>query len=171
MEPLATPEDVEARLGRVLTGEESARVDALLRDASATIREFTGQTLSFAADQTYELYADGTILVLPELPAVVDETHPMTVRVDGVEVTDYERRRSHLYRRQGWGRVAEVTYSHGYETIPDAIVTVTCWIVIRALGSYSYRNQDGPQSGATSLLPSERYTLQRYRRSTRTIGL
>jgi hypothetical protein len=42
--PLATIPELEARLGRVLTGAELERAEALLDDASALVRDVAGKT-------------------------------------------------------------------------------------------------------------------------------
>ncbi|HVL82689.1 MAG TPA: Gp19/Gp15/Gp42 family protein [Pseudonocardia sp.] len=56
MLPLADVHELEARLGRVFTGEETARAAALLDDASALVRDEAG--LTWVGD-------DGLLTVVP----------------------------------------------------------------------------------------------------------
>lgn len=44
MFPLADVPDLEARLGRAITGDELGRIEALLDDASALVRDVAGKT-------------------------------------------------------------------------------------------------------------------------------
>jgi hypothetical protein len=52
-DPLATSDDVADRLGRALTTEELAKVDALILDASSSVVAYAGQT--FVEQETTDL--------------------------------------------------------------------------------------------------------------------
>jgi hypothetical protein len=72
----------------------------------------------------------------------------------------------------------DVTYSHGYETVPADIVAVVCQIVGRAFGrtadatavtqesiaGYSYSIGGAAAQGPLGLMQNEREVLDRYRR-------
>jgi hypothetical protein len=177
MADLATTADVEARLGRPLTDEEAARVPALLADASALVREFSGQTLSAVAGDTIILRPVGSLLRLPQRP-VTAVTSVSAVGPDG----------STVGALSGWvwdGRdkidlscvspagswplswsgplpdTYQVIYDHGYNPVPHIVMSTVCAMVLRTLlspsmtpgmvaeriGSYNYQLQQG--SGAT----------------------
>ena len=68
MVSLATSADLEARLGRDLTDAEATRVDALLADASAMIRAYTGQTFALVEDDEVTLRGSGGTIRLPQRP-------------------------------------------------------------------------------------------------------
>src|SRR5690606_36466189 len=68
MAPLATVEDLEARLGRELTSEEAARANALLADASALIRGWTRQDFTLTLGDVITLRPVGTVVRLPQRP-------------------------------------------------------------------------------------------------------
>jgi hypothetical protein len=56
---LASAADLVARLGRDFTPDEQVRVDALLADASAMIRAYTGRDFTLTEDDTVVLRASG----------------------------------------------------------------------------------------------------------------
>lgn len=200
LEPLAAVVDLEDRLGRVLTDDEVGRAEALLRDASATVRDYTHQDISFVQDDVVEVVPQGVWVTLPQRP--VSTANPITVTVDGAAVTGFKVIRDRLWMETGWPPfgptdtrffdprlpepvVVKVTYSHGYAEIPDGVVAVVCGLVLRALSSdrpeagvqqetiddYSYRLADGAQAGVLGLLLPERRMLNRYRRTARTTPL
>lgn len=184
--PLATVADLADRLGRALTPEEEARAPSLLSTASSAVRAYTRQHLTAVADDVATLVPHGQTLTLPQRP--VTAVTLVEVSGDGVtydEVTDYRARRDTLHRSTCWGWLARVTYSHGYDPIPDDIIDVVCAMAFRGLakapvsqdlaseqiGEYSYRLADGASSGALGLLLPERRILDRYRRSARSVPL
>lgn len=149
MEPLATATQLASRLQSTL---DSAAADLALANASGLIRAVARQTFTFVSQEIVDLTGGSRVLTLPQRPAVVNETNPLTV----VELGDYggidlpavegqhytrvgnELTRGYPYRYnsrlQGWPyrqplgvwtpRV-RVTYSHGYLVMPDEIVAVT----------------------------------------------
>lgn len=183
--PLASVADLEARLGRTLTGEEATRAAALLVDASAAARSYTGQ--QFIEDETtVRLKVSRGKVRLPQAPATgvttVEDTdeNPVTftwLMGQTVEVSTQVP--------DGWAfepysqglQVVDVTYSHGYETVPDDVIAVVCQIAGRALGAtaessgvqsetirtYSYSLGGAAASGPVGMLAGERAILDRYR--------
>ncbi|MFE0651053.1 hypothetical protein ACFVZH_20930 [Streptomyces sp. NPDC059534] len=145
--PLATAADLVAAGA---TGTDAA-MDMALRRASARVRKYTRQDITFVAGDTVELPGGERVLRLPQYPLVVSGSHPLTVveviDIGGTEWTaledrDYSRLGNELTRgypwqastrlmgwpwnrAQGvWAPKVRVTYSHGYEEVPDDIVDV-----------------------------------------------
>jgi len=155
MADLATVADLEARLGRSLTAEEAARAAALLKDASAKVREFTGQTLSAVAGDVIILRPVGSLLRLPQRP-VTAVTSVEAVAPDGVATaamtgwswdgrdkvdltyatysTDFT---TPAWRDRMQPDTYQATYDHGYAVMPDIIVATVCAMVLRTLLSPS----------------------------------
>jgi hypothetical protein len=150
MDPLATVDDLEARLGRDLTADEAARADALLADASALVRGYVRQHLAppVSGDQVV-LRPVGTLVRLPQRP-VTAVTSVAAVGPDGAVIGALS----------GWswdgrdlvdlacatpsgswpltGRAClpdtyRITYDHGYTETPADIVAVICAMVLRTL--------------------------------------
>jgi hypothetical protein len=108
-----------------LTGKPATdpKLVLALKRASARFRGAVGHTVSMVTDDVVLLDGDGSgALLLPAAPVVGSPA----VEIDGVPVNDYRTSaaRGILRRRAGWpddlGSV-QVTYSHGYETIPGDI--------------------------------------------------
>jgi hypothetical protein len=186
MDALASPDDLLARLGREFSDSEGARVSALLDDVSATVRAYTGQ--QFTLDTTTERVRvrNGSI-TLPQRPVVsvdavadtsgndIEFTYVMgdRMQVSG-QVPDAW---SYVPYRDGLQAV-DVTYAHGYETVPADIVAVVCQIAARALGraadeagmtqesieGYSYSIGAAAAAGPMGMLSDECMVLDRYRR-------
>ena len=189
MTALATPSDVVNRLGRPLTDTEAQRVDALLTDASAAVRNYTGQ--QFTEGTT-------TVALTPERGTVTLSQRPVTdvttiADVDGNDVTFtwYSGGTVYLYplgtdTRLDLNAVAPpvapvtVTYDHGYAagSIPEDIVAVVCGVTLRALGRTplesgvmqqsirGYSETIGPvgAAGPVGFLNEEKAILDKYRR-------
>jgi hypothetical protein len=182
--PLATQADVEARLGRTLTaGAETTKVAALLADASAAIRSYTGQTITAVAGDVLTVDAPYTgELTLPERPV----TAVTSITLDGVALTGWSWDSGHSVALPGgWstqssvtypGRgVLRITYSHGYGSVPADVVAVCASMVLRAmqttagvrsetLGDYSVTYAGDGSPGAVGFTADERMLLNRYRR-------
>lgn len=148
---LATVTDLEHAM-QVATGSlDSSQAALALSRASARVRRHTGQDISFVSQETVELPGGGQVLALPERPAVVDGSNPLTVvelpgigdtEVPAVEGTDFRRLGNELTRghdlywrtRTGgwpwnrtlgvWAPRVRVTYSHGYTDVPGDIVDI-----------------------------------------------
>lgn len=149
--PLATVADLEAAMQVTEGSLNSAQADLALRRASARVRTYTRQDITFVASETVELGGGERVLRLPQYPLVVDGSHPLTVvevaDFSGIEWTavedrDFSRLGNELTRgypwqlptrlmgwpwnrAQGvWAPKVRVTYSHGYTEVPDDIVDV-----------------------------------------------
>jgi hypothetical protein len=113
--------DVRAVLGFNLSAVEVETVNRELAPfVTEAARSYMRRTISRVDDDDAVLQGvDGRKLVLGERP--VHAVGPVTV--DGVEVADFRwTRRGALWRDAGWGGPAvevEVTYSHGFDTVPD----------------------------------------------------
>lgn len=145
--PLATAADLQAAGA---SGTDAA-LEMALRRASARVRRYTRQDITLVENETITLPGGERVLRLPQYPLVVDDSHPLTVvevaDFSGVEWTaienrDYSRIGNELTRGYPWqapnrlmgwpwnralgiwGPKVRVTYSHGYEEIPDDIVDV-----------------------------------------------
>jgi hypothetical protein len=143
---LATPSQLASR---VQSDVDTASAELALANASGLIRAVAGQAFEFVSQETVDLVGNGRVLVLPQRPAVVDGSNPLTVVELGefgspdatlLEGRDFERLGNELTRGypswwaesrlQGWpGRPiglwaprVRVTYSHGYLVIPDDLV-------------------------------------------------
>jgi hypothetical protein len=155
VERLATVEDLEARLGRELTPEESARAAALLADASALIRGWARQDFT-PGESTVVLRPVGTVVRLPQRPvravtavtavggsdAIPDIALPSgSWTWDGVDRVDiWPPDTSWLLSLpetwvDGFGAVDtyRVTYRHGYDEVPADVIAVVCAMVTRVL--------------------------------------
>lgn len=129
MSNFATAADVEAFLQIVLdTPEKADAVERALTAATAAIRNYTKQHLSRVVGETITLDAGGYRLLLPELPviavsAVVEDGTTLTAD------TDYKLGQYGILYRIGrpWAcgiQIVQVTYTHGYDPLPDDIVDV-----------------------------------------------
>lgn len=169
----ATTDDLGDYLGEELTGARLTQATLGLEMATAMIQGWTRRRLERVDGDVVAL--PGTRdreLVLPAWPVV----SVATVKLDGVAVaaTSYRRVGQSLFRELGWGEpggIVEVTYTHGYDPIPEDIRVVTLQMAARSLqnplgirqegiGSYSVTYAgDGPGIGDDPLLAS----LSRYR--------
>lgn len=191
--PLATPDDVEDRLGRDLSTDEQRRTSALLVDASAVVRAYVRRDFTLA-ESTVRLRPRGNKVLLPQRPVV----QVLSVRsVLGFGPTEFST------PLPAWSHVAghelylldrtlivnaptldagdenlwvEVTYTHGYETIPEDIISVVANLVVRNLtvpsggmvdletvGPYSVRYSTFTSGGPLALSTADRDVLNRYR--------
>jgi hypothetical protein len=155
----ATAADVEARLGRDLTDDETARMAVLLEDATDLIRSVTGQVLYPAGSETVRLEATNRVVYyFPQAPvtavASVVDSDGLTVTADYTWTAD-----GRLWRSLSWGRRrgdVTVTYSYGYATVPDPLVRLCSRLAVsmltqpvgaavksESIGSYSVTYGDG----------------------------
>lgn len=183
MVSLATPSQLASRIqGDV----DTASAQLALDNASGLIRAVARQQFDFVSQETVILTGSGQILVLPQRPAVVDTgSNLLTVVELGdfgainftlVEGRDFVRVGNELTRGYPywwsnssrlmgwplrrpigiWAPRIQVTYSHGYPTIPDDLVGL-CLDVAQALftnpmGLRSMSIDDYTETRATELL-------------------
>lgn len=147
MPTFATAEQLRIHLG--LDSIDTARADQLLEKAESAIRDEAKQTIDHVADDVAEL--DGVwshTLRLPERP--VTDVSAVSLRgPDGITttITDYVFSRNGKLRRTGsssqripgdvgrWGgpdSEVTVTYSHGYQTIPQELTDIAIAVAARA---------------------------------------
>ncbi|MFJ8930602.1 phage gp6-like head-tail connector protein [Streptomyces sp. NPDC102364] len=172
--PLATAEDVAARIGRPVLADEQPRINAFLRDVTGLIEDYCGRDMDRRTNQPITLYAEGGC-VLP-----VPARYQTFLTVAGVlefgqPVTDYTFNGRELVRELGWGESAvTLTASWGYEVVPDSLTALACSEVIRwlALTPGVGRERVGEvevefsaPSSAQTLSPATRTSLTPYRRS------
>lgn len=185
MADLATSADVEAFLGRSLTASESTRVDALLADASAAVRNYTGQ--QFDMDETTErLKVRNGRIRLSQRP-VTDVASVVDMNGNDITFTWYVGSVIDLADAppDSWSfepyknglTVVDVTYTHGYAAVPDDIVAVVRSIVAKALsvapeyagitqqtvGDVSVSYGSFAAAGGVGMLNDHRVILDRYR--------
>jgi hypothetical protein len=193
-----TVADIEVILGVAVPTAGLASAEAAIAEATAAIKEYCRQALEAVTDDEVVLDGNGaTCILLPELPV----TSVDSVQLDGealVVDSDYKvGRHGRLHRTNGavWTagvQNVEVTYSHGYDTLPYIIVSVASRAAARryqaglraaelsgvpgvaalSLGDYSVsfgteagRGGDGVLgvSAAPILLRSEKEALDPYR--------
>lgn len=173
MPALASRSDLEARLGRSLTGDDATRADSLLDDVSASVRAYTGQTFT-TGTSTARLRARGTLVRLPQRP-VTSVTSVKDVDGNVVEFTyDAGSTLSLLsLPLRGW---VDVEYAHG-GTVPDVVKAVVCQVAARAFGAkaeqagftsegvpgYTYSVGGAAAAGPLGFLPDELRVLDAYR--------
>ena len=129
MADFATVADVELVLLRPITdADEIASVEFGLAIVSAAIRNYTNQYIELVEDDAILLdHRGGPIVFLPELP-VVEVASVSLAGTPLVVLTDYKLAVGGMLVRQRGYRSwpigiqdIEVTYTHGYATIPDDI--------------------------------------------------
>lgn len=183
-EPLVDVDDVLQRLALDLTGAPLLRLIALIQDASAAVRSEAGGQRISRATSTIRTAMCGRF-ALPQYPVV--SITSVTQYVGGAAIT-YEWDGLNTVTLNGWvdrfdldggyHTVADVTYVHGYDPVPDDIVAVVSQMAARAyglpasdsgvtqesLGAYSVSYGIAAASGGVGMLPDERAIVQRYRR-------
>lgn len=170
--PLASPDDVAARLGRQLSADELPRVAAYVEDVTGLVEDYCGRDLARRSGQTFTLYSEGGSLL--RLPARITTALAVSAVVDqGGLVTDFVYTGRVLVRTAGWGPgPVAVTGSWGYEIPPATLRAVVCSEVVRWLalspgvveervGEVEVRFAD---SSSQSLSPASRTSLRPYRR-------
>ena len=150
MASLATPQDLQDRLGRPLTDAEAARAQALLTDASAMVRAYTGQDFTLATGEQV-LRAQAGVVRLPQRPVIavssvvaiggasVPEVTVVDWVFDGIDQIHLGDGGCVINLPESWWDddgfpdTFRVTYSHGYAAPPADVVAVVCAMVLRTL--------------------------------------
>lgn len=125
-EPLASPDDVVVALGRDLTESEEARVDSVLRKASALFRREARQLFTPGFSDV-RLKVNGGRVYLPQSP-VTDVTS--VVDDDGAAVA-YTRRQQWLRVPLGSDSFVIVVYAHGDVEVPDLVRTTVAEVAMK----------------------------------------
>jgi len=192
-----TVADIEAFLQVSVPAEKQTAAERAIAEATAAIQAYCEQQIELVEDDELTLDSNGgTRLLLPELPvvevsAVVEDDEALTAD------DDYKLGQYGILHRIGarWASGVQnvtVTYSHGYETIPQVIQDVCVRAAARAyqaglraealdavpgvqsmgLGDYSvtYVSEQGAggesvlgASASPLLLRSEKELLNRFR--------
>ena len=132
-----TVQDLEQFLQLEIAAEKESNAEAAITAVTAAIQNYCGQILSQVEDEEITLdCAGGTRLFLPELPvsavsAVVEDDETLTAD------DDYKLGQHGILHRidDDWTegiQIITVTYTHGYETIPDDVVAVCVRAAARA---------------------------------------
>lgn len=143
MTDLAELSDLENVMARALTSDESERAVSLLGYASAVVRTFTGQHFT-QVTETVRLPVRGGRCRLPQYPVTdvsavaIAEGSAITFSWVAGQVVDCNPSTINAFEiepfrtRLQW---VDVTYTHGYATVPADVVGVVCDIVAAALAS------------------------------------
>lgn len=189
MTSFATTDDLASYLQATV---DPASAQLALDLATALIQNETRQTLSYISDDTVILAGNSAVLLLPERPVVgtpvVNGLVPSAVyRFDPPDRLTYGVPSGNLAAAQYangpdpvygvWPLQVSVTYSHGYQTIPDDIRGVCISVAARAysnpsglrgetIGSYSvqYAGAGDILVPGISLSDTEKKILGKYRR-------
>jgi hypothetical protein len=155
--PLATPEDIVARLGRNLNQVEIARVDSLLRDGSAIIRRYCREDFAWYDNDVITIKSDKGVIKIPHRPiesiAEVVALSGMTgipdipvtwyifdgidqITIPGPAYSGIINLPEIWYDSSYWlGTSFRVTDSHGYHSVPDDVMAVLCTAIISELST------------------------------------
>lgn len=183
MADLFTSEDVVERLGRSLTDTEVRRIDSLITDASASIRNYTRQHISEVINDVVQLKVRNGRIRLPQRPVTAVDIGGGLPGLFQWLGDDRLFIGSNIPDTFGWEpwrygiRAITITYTHGYNPVPDDIIGVGCSIVLRAIGTtpedgglqsesiagYSYNRGVAAAAGAFGMLQSERDVLDSYK--------
>lgn len=191
--PLATVDDIAARMFRDLTVEELGRLDLMIGDASAVIRSYTRQNFT-AIRATERIRPVGYRVRLPHRPVTaVHSVHLLVQQMsipatgymwDGTEeiwLTDFSQVINLAEAAYEWlathTPVAEVDYTSGYAETPPDVLSVICGMIMRtlsvpgaggivseAVGEYTYRLSEAAARGPLTLTEAEKDVLRVYRR-------
>jgi len=185
--PLADDTDLEERLGRELTAAELLRTGGLLKDASASVRNYTHQDITFVEDEVVRIKVRNGKARLPQRPvtavtAVADlNDNPVLYLWEGFDTVCVSPNVPDTFAWEPWRngiQAVDITYSHGDNPVGDDIIGVVCSIVLRALGrdpidagitqeaiqGYSYSIGSAGAAGGFGLLQAEKDILDAYLR-------
>lgn len=185
LDPLITTTDLEDRLGRALTTDETAKVDAIIADVSASMRSYARQQLSAGTSTDVRLRVRRGKIRLPQRPVTavtqVTDINGNLLRFQW-QGDEWVLVQTNLdsFDAEPWRNgitFADVTYEHGYAELPDDLVGVGCSIALRALGrdpaasgltsesiaGYSYTLGSAAAAGGFGMLDAEREILFGYR--------
>ncbi|MEQ4716083.1 hypothetical protein [Nonomuraea sp. B19D2] len=182
---LAELADIEARIGRTLTPDESNAVTELIADVSGLVTAYCGRDWTIHTNDVVEL--EGLAereLELPGRPVV----QVYSVTIDDVPVMEFKVLGNSLWRRYGWQKYAGdpipskvvVTYTHGTNKVPADVKAVVCNEVLRVLGKEVGATSETlgdhaiayePGSGSIALSRSAKGSLNRFRQRAGSVSL
>lgn len=156
MADFATIADLESFLQiEISTVVQVAAANRALNEATASIKNYCRQFLELVEDDEITLdCTGGTRIFLPELP-VVDVSEVIEDDETLVVDDDYKLGQHGILHRidQDWAsgiQIVTITYSHGYETIPDDIIAVATRAASRAYQSGLRASDSDGVLGVTS---------------------
>lgn len=183
----ATTADLAAATQRSDLSAESA--DLALASASAVIRSWTRQSITQVIDDVVTLRVlNDYELILPQRPV----ESVSQVRVNSLVMLDWVLSGDRLLRTGGWRRLpgtttypdpglVEVTYTHGYDEVPDEVRAVCLDLAsmsltnpggLREVAIDDYRRVFASETlGSGVLSEAHREMLSGYRRRIGTVGL
>lgn len=141
--PLASLSDLSAR-GVAVAEAEEVIAETMLAAASEAVREAAGSAISEETSTVTLMGASGALLRLPSVPVRAVQA----VSVNGEPVTDFTLTGDSLWRAGGWcgdGRPAAitVTFTHGFQTVPEDIVNLVCMFAIAGMHEASQGSRAG----------------------------
>lgn len=179
MAPLATAAELRTFLEVDADTLPDGRADLILAGVSGTIRAYTGQHFDQVNAEEIVLDSIGSsVLLLPQLPvtAVTAVADLEDATATFVVPDDYRWSELGILRRTGGQRWAEglrryqVTYSHGYATIPDDLKLIVLRAAARATANPEGLTQESMGNYSASwgmsvagLTDIDRRDLDRYR--------
>jgi hypothetical protein len=153
VDPLASTDDLEGRLGRPLTPAETDRAGFLLADASALVRGYTKQSFARTDNEAVVLRAQQGEIRLPQKP-VRDVTSVVAIGAGGapdLPVVGWEWDGLDIIRTavatpvinlpeqwyeddaEAYPGTYRVVYSYGDAAVPEDVVAVVAAMVLRTL--------------------------------------
>jgi len=135
---------------------DPAKLTQLLDDASSLVRQVANLTISLVEDDVVTLDDEdvaGCLLFLPELPVV----SVASVVSDGttLQASTYKVRKwGAIELRHGWWPCDAdivVTYTHGWDPVPDWIVSLVCSTVQRAVRPAAINGVQGVTAGSQNV--------------------
>ena len=177
---LASETDVVAAIGRALTSDESARIEAILDKASELFRLHSGQQFT-AGNSVVRLRVVGERVTLPQRPVVSVESVVTDDDLDAA-VTHRTPFKQSLKLTNVWGGdLVRVAYTHG-GVVPDLVRLTVADVTRKVLeidpnavqGKTQHSETVGPfteqdtyatwaQGGQTMLAPDDRVIAESYR--------
>lgn len=183
---LATRDDLENRYPGVVPEALYARFEFVLADASAAVRRRAGQDFNAAATTARFKIRNGIVRLAQRPVTAVTSVQDVNGNDVAYEWDGNDRLDVCCNPLNAWElepyrnglRHVDVTYGHGYTTIPDDIIGITCAAAFRALGQspldgsitqesidgYMYQRGTIGAAGAFGFLPDELEILNLYRR-------
>lgn len=141
----------------ITDADQIASVNRALAEVTEAIKNYTHQTIEYVAGDEDSLDSNGSHrLILPEHPVVsVASVTEDDTALD--EDDDYKLSRDGiLYRQPNYKRwaigpaIVTVTYTHGYQTIPEDLVGITARAAARAFQAGLKAAADGGVIGIAS---------------------
>lgn len=138
---------------------DPTRIQALLDDASAEVRGFTGQVLTEVLNESAVFPSwQSALIVLPQRP--VNAVDSVTVDAVVVTASDYEwTRGGHLWRLDGtaW-EAATVVYDHGFAAASEDLTRIKAICIASASRAWSLNERSASEAMGSTLLESAGYS-------------